>query len=349
MTPFAAVILLVFMWLIASIPGIFVSHILPFPYLWATGGFFLLGISFLVGELIHRTWRWDFPTRIGRWAFGLFAISIPTTLIGSGFLLPLPHSILLPGIGALFVSLLIYARWNGTRQPTIRRWGVSDGFPHRLVQLSDIHLDGFKKPLWLNKLVDRVMDLNPDIVVITGDLLDTTSDRIAHYIPILQRLRPKLGVYVVSGNHDFYTGYTTFATFVSACGFQNIDNTLVQCKGLQIAGLPDESAKHFGIPNKSLTELLAQGDPTLPTVLLRHQPVDIPRAATYPQILLTLSGHTHNGQIFPFGWVVRLRYGRYTYGPNRIGHMLAYTTNGTSGWGPPFRLFQPPEIVIFEG
>ncbi|NBV42744.1 hypothetical protein EBR96_08265, partial [bacterium] len=185
-------------------------------------------------------------------------------------------------------------------------------------------------------------------VVITGDLLDAPPIKLRAYIPILQQLRPPGGVFVVSGNHDFYSGPFEFQAYIRQAGFQLVDNDIVTVDGIQIAGLPDETAGQFGYPIDTLETLLQRLSPELPAILLRHQPVEIEKAADHGAIILKLSGHTHNGQMVPWNWVVRIRYGKFTYGLNKVKDMFAYTTNGTSTWGPPFRLFKPCEIVAFE-
>jgi predicted MPP superfamily phosphohydrolase len=232
----------------------------------------------------------------------------------------------------------------------LRRWPPAlDGL--RIVQLSDLHVGPILGRRFVESLVARCNALAPDLVVITGDLADGSAGRLRADVEPLRELRAPLGVFFVTGNHDFFSGVEEWMEQVASLGIRVLANERVGFDGLgasgdagfDLAGVHDRTGGWLGGPRCDLAAALAGRDPTRPLVLLAHDP-QVFREASRSGVDLQLSGHTHDGQIWPFRFVVRLatRYlaGRYTKNGSEL-----YVSRGTGSWGPPMRLFAPAELT----
>jgi len=216
-----------------------------------------------------------------------------------------------------------------------------------IVHLSDLHVNA-KTPLpALEELVLNLNDLDIDMVALTGDLFDTNPARIRAQLERLSHI--KHPVYFVSGNHDLLFTRKELAREIDMLGFTLLDNRFITLKrgdeALQLVGLSDAFSRYFGIkrdPKKLFSELDAQ----IPSILLAHQPKDIRLAHTFP-IDLQLSGHTHGGQIYPFGYVVRL-FQPYLQGLHVKNKTQIFVTTGYGSWGFDFRFCVPSEVVILK-
>jgi len=214
----------------------------------------------------------------------------------------------------------------------------------RLIQLSDLHIGSLTSPRTLERLVDRVNGLTPDLIVITGDLIDRDICQDQSRLPTLAKLSATHGVYIVSGNHEYYGGYDRFKSLVRTTGIRILHNRMVEIDGgFQLAGVPDEEARRFHLGAPNLEKALFGHRTDIPLILLRHRPIAV-KEASAAGVDLQLSGHTHAGQIPPLDLLVWLMF-RYPFGLHRFGDMMIYTTFGTGTWGPPMRLFSHSEIV----
>ena len=214
-----------------------------------------------------------------------------------------------------------------------------------IVHLSDLHVNA-KTPLHaLETLVAKINELRIDIIALTGDLFDAHPASIRVQLEILSRL--KHPVYFVSGNHDLLFARKELAREIEMLGFTLLDNrVLTFCRGedrLQLSGLSDAFSPYFGIKRHE-QELFSNLNPDLPTLLLAHQPKDIRFTKPF-RIDLQLSGHTHGGQIYPFGYFVRL-FQPYLHGLHHLGKTQIFVTTGYGSWGFKFRFRTPSEVVI---
>lgn len=214
-----------------------------------------------------------------------------------------------------------------------------------IVHLSDLHINA-KTPLSaLSKLVDAINALNIDIIALTGDLFDTAPSKIRAQLDVLKRL--KHPVYFVSGNHDLAFARKHLLDEVTKLGFTLLDNHLITLERdgerLQLVGLGDAFSRYFGMKRYEKA-LLSKLDPNVPSILLAHQPKDIHFAKAF-SIDLQLSGHTHGGQIYPFGYIVRL-FQPYIQGLHRSGKTQIFVSTGYGSWGFNFRFCAPSEIGI---
>ncbi len=217
-----------------------------------------------------------------------------------------------------------------------------------LVQISDLHLGLMVGKARLGQVVQKIRAENPDLVVSTGDLVDGQLDGLAALVPLLQELKPRLGKYAVTGNHEFYAGFSQAISFTEQAGFTLLRQTSVNIGDwITLAGV-DDPASHRGAQKTKLPEkgLLAGGTKEKFTVLLKHRPVIEPESLGLFD--LQLSGHVHKGQIFPFNLLTHLFYpvkmGFSTYS----GNSSLYVSRGTGTWGPPIRFLAPPEITVIE-
>ncbi len=217
--------------------------------------------------------------------------------------------------------------------------------PLRIVHLSDIHLGtiiGLKR---LRNIVERVNALTPDLILITGDLVDEDVVALEAMIEPLSKLRAKLGIFAVTGNHEYYAGATEAIQAMQKAGIRVLRNEVVQVGDfLNLAGVDDMESERF--ENKSFPsffDLYEACDPALPAILLCHRPIHLQEAEA-AGFDLQLSGHTHHGQLVPFNWVTDLVYD-ISSGFGHIGKMAVYVSNGVGTWGPPVRIGAPPEIV----
>ena len=216
-----------------------------------------------------------------------------------------------------------------------------------IVHLSDVHVNA-KTPLHaLESLVEKINEQHIDMVALTGDLFDTLPSKIRSHLAILKKI--KHPVYFVSGNHDLMFAHKTLSSEIANLGFILLDNQLVTLQRgdehLQLVGLGDAFSRYFGIKRHE-KELLSKLDADIPTILLAHQPKDIRFAKQFP-IALQLSGHTHGGQIYPFGYIVRL-FQPYLQGLHRRGKTQIFVTTGYGSWGIDMRFNVPSEIVIIR-
>lgn len=231
-----------------------------------------------------------------------------------------------------------------------RRARYGGGRKARLVQISDVHLGLTLGTQWLAKLVDSINALEPDLVLLTGDLLDGEFPDDAGAARELSRLKAREGAFAVSGNHEFYAGIGRFMDLMEASGIPVLANeSRALPSGLQVAGIHDLTAGRTprGGVYCDLDRALSGIDPGRPSVLLAHQPRELEPAAL-KRVDLVLSGHTHAGQIFPFRALVRLVF-RYVQGRHRLGPDTDLVVcSGTGFWGPPMRVGTRSEIVVVD-
>jgi len=263
------------------------------------------------------------------------------------------------GITALGASGLLgaFSLWNGLRQVTVKPLTVRlnrlpkslDGF--KIVQITDLHIGPIIDGEWLRQIVDRVNALKPDIIVVTGDLADGSVEKLGHQVAPIAELTAPLGVYYISGNHEYFYGVEPWCAHIASLGLRVLRNERVSIvAGLQrdcfdLAGVDDWSSRRFSGQGPDLPKALAGRDPDKTLVLLAHQPVAIDEAAAHG-VDLQLSGHTHGGQIWPFNYAVQLQQ-PYVDGLHRHRDTATqiYVSSGTGLWGPPMRFGTAAEIT----
>lgn len=222
----------------------------------------------------------------------------------------------------------------------------------RIAQLSDLHVGPTIGVDYAERVRERTQQLDADLIALTGDFVDGEVGQIQHRIEPITRLRARLGVFFVTGNHEYYWGARQWTDFWQSKGFFPLINShhVVEHQGASfvIAGVQDYSAARFGEDQRSDPALAFSGAPSasikIPRLLLAHQPKSCFDTAGLG-VDLQLSGHTHAGQYFPATFLVRLVQ-PYVSGLNRHGAGWVYVNRGTGYWGPPLRLGAPAEITL---
>jgi predicted MPP superfamily phosphohydrolase len=296
-------------------------------------------------EVVGASW-------MGVLFLALACVFIADAVSGFGWLLPKAAPALrLAALGAAAL-LSVLALVQGLRPPAVREAEVRlPGLPRALdgtvlVQMSDLHLGSLLGRGWLEARIAQVESLRPDLVAVTGDLVDGDAAEVERLLPTLRTLKAPLGVWAVTGNHEYYAGVDRCVALMEQAGITVLrDRSQEAAPGLVIAGVDDLSARRqFHLDGDPVTRALS-GRPPGATVFLCHSPLEAEKAAALGAGLM-LSGHTHGGQIWPFGYLVALAYphveGRYAIGP-----MALWVGRGTGTWGPPMRLFRPSEIWRF--
>ena len=343
----------------------------------------LLALSFMASFFLLR-WQ-ENPLTIGYYKFsavwvGLF-LNLLAAVLASWIIIA---AIRITGstprarwiaVGCIAAAVLYsaYGLWNAFH-PRIKRFEVRmQNLPDRwhdktIVQLSDVHLGHFYGTDFLNSLVRRVNDLKPHLVFITGDLFDGMASTVSHFAVGLNRIRAENGVYFITGNHEGYIGINRAFRVLAHTGIKILNNEVVEVDGLQIIGIGYPGIQDLN-EIRGFEKLKANPSNRKPRILLFHTPTNIrPKGgdgldnhfATYwvPDTSfslnkalradLQLSGHSHAGQIFPFGYLTKLIYRGYDYGFHRIGDFSIYITSGVGTWGPPMRTGNSPEIVVID-
>jgi predicted MPP superfamily phosphohydrolase len=258
------------------------------------------------------------------------------------------------GVFAVAVCFAAAGVRGGLAPPVLKRlevwldrWPASlDGF--RIVQISDIHIGPIRGREFSRHLTERVNALSPDLVAVTGDLVDGSVSRVADEVAPFAALRAAHGVFFVTGNHDHYSGAARWCDVVRGLGMRVLRNQRVTLEvadaSFELAGVDDHrSGFETGAGGEDLDAALAALPPERPVILLAHDPSTFKRASAMG-VDLQLSGHTHGGQIWPFAYFVRLAV-PFVAGLYRRGTAQLYVSRGTGFWGPPMRLFAPAEIT----
>ncbi len=208
---------------------------------------------------------------------------------------------------------------------------------YTVVQLTDVHIGTMIGREFAELLVQRVNALRPDLIVITGDLVDGKLSELRPHIEPLRGLKARDGVYAVTGNHEYYWNVGPWLQHLRSLGIQLLHNEHVTIGNtLQLAGVDDVTA------NEDVDAAVAGRNPELPLILLAHHPRTITRAMA-AGVDLQLSGHTHGGQMLPLGWLARL-FDPKVSGLARFGRTWLYVSDGTGYWGPPIRVGTRCEI-----
>ncbi len=304
-------------------------------YLWM-GFAFLLFVTLLASE-IPRFFLWLSSRHDAvRWLFLSRCVAAAVVFVALG--------------------LGIFSYWNAVRPPRLNRVRVV--LPHlspklsgtTLLQISDVHLGGLVPRDLLADVVRRANELKPDIVAITGDLVDGSASQHAETIAPIQDLKTKYGVFFVIGNHEYYSGLEPWLAELRRLGVRVLRNERVSIgngtDSFDLAGVDDPAGKAFHESGGNVFLALQGRDIHRPVVLLAHNPIQVMTAADLG-VDFQISGHTHGGQIWPFNFFVRLTI-PYIAGLGKFKNTWIYVNEGTGFWGPPMRLGTRAEITLFE-
>lgn len=217
-----------------------------------------------------------------------------------------------------------------------------------IVQISDLHLGLLVRKERLHHVLARVTEAAPDILVVTGDLVDGQVNGLMGLAELLRDVRPRYGKFAVTGNHELYAGFNHSLAFMKSAGFTMLRGEERTVAGVvTIAGVDDPAiGRYAGSASAEEQGLLAGFPKETFTILLKHRPAI--GEGSQGRFDLQLSGHVHKGQLFPFNLITYLFY------PVRAGlnhysdGTVLYVSRGTATWGPPMRFLAPPEVTVIE-
>ncbi len=217
-----------------------------------------------------------------------------------------------------------------------------EGF--RIAQLTDVHIGDLLGQRFLRGVVEQTNRQRPDLIAITGDLVDGSVAELGGAVAELAKLKARHGVYFVTGNHEYYSGAESWIGFLRSLGIRVLSNERLSIgdgvASFDLIGVPDHHAR----PVRPDMHAAARGrDAERELVVLAHQPVQVHDAVAIGAGL-QISGHTHGGQMFPFGALTALVQPHLAGLEHAGGHTQIYTSRGTGFWGPPMRVLAPAEI-----
>jgi predicted MPP superfamily phosphohydrolase len=324
-------------------------------------GFVLLGAGFVTVFFLART--------VGHGGTGRASAALEwggMNLLGAVFLV----AVALLAVDLVTVFGLLFSRWA----PALRGWAIVAGallsavalvqghrapevvsyevtlpsLPRELdgrvvVALSDTHLGAYRGEAWFAERIDQIQALRPDLVFFLGDVFEGHGD-VPREVPVLRALGAPLGRWFVEGNHESHGPPANGNGLLEGAGFRRLSNQWVEpAPGLLVAGVQDlTNHRRWGLASDPLGLALANR-PAAATILLSHTPWQAERAAR-AGVELMLSGHTHGGQIWPFGLLAR-RFYPLLAGRHDVEGMPVIVCRGTGTWGPRMRLWRRGEIL----
>lgn len=259
---------------------------------------------------------------------------------------------------AIAVLCLVVGYIRATKGPSIRELtipleaiGPSSALNAlKIVQISDLHVGPTIRKNYVDHVVRKSNALNPDLIVLTGDIVDGSLKDLRDQAAPLKDLTAKLGVYLILGNHDYYSGAKVWVKEFESMGIKVLLNSHVRIskdgEEFLLAGVLDPAVQGFS-PEEKPDPILALGKPELSSTILRILLAHNPKLAAEAQragFHLQLSGHTHAGQFIPWTWVTKLVHKPHYVGLSEEGPMKVFVSAGTGSWGPPIRLGTSPEI-----
>ncbi|MCF8068229.1 MAG: metallophosphoesterase [Desulfobacterales bacterium] len=342
-----------------------------------------LALSFLPSAILLRTNNTIFTslyyiiagTWLGLAVYFLFAAVVIWIIFGAGKLIGTIPDMRMISIVCVIIACLTtaYGVWRA-QYPEIKNIDIKiERLPavwqgKTIVQLSDVHLGSINRVGFMKRIAEKVNRVNPYLILITGDLFDGMGGDLPSFIEPLNALKASKGIFFVTGNHEGYLKLTEPVSVIKKTNIRILNNEVVDIDGLQIAGIsfPEHNLKNNV---RSMLETSAVFDPARPNILMYHMPTNISdqynnraeqqtRTYWHPDtsmslakemgIDLQLSGHTHNGQFFPFNLLTHYIYNGFDYGLHKDGSFQIFISRGAGTWGPPMRVGCPPEIVVIN-
>ena len=252
----------------------------------------------------------------------------------------------------LAAVLLCYGYYEGVNIRTVEITVFTDKLPTdadlvRIVQISDLHIGRNFDPNQLTKAMELTREAEPDIIVLTGDMIDMDMREDTYYYRILGSVEAPLGKFAVTGNHEYFAGYSQSVDFMRRAGYEVLSSDWRDIGPIVVAGI-DNPGRAMVSKNNDGFDLLSSLPDDLRNkfvLFLKHMPyVHEDCVGLFD---LQLSGHTHGGQIWPMRYLVNYMHGT-KHGLSVYNDSLLYISNGTGLWGPPVRFLTPPEVTIIN-
>lgn len=255
-------------------------------------------------------------------------------------------------VGVLVISSVIGGYIN-TKMIVIKKYSIDikkkagELKSLNLAVASDLHLGTINSYEFMYNVSEKINKLNPDVILLAGDIIDEDLGPVIKYDvgEHLQRLKAKYGVYAVTGNHEFIGGAEPAVEYLEKHNINVVrDKALKIGDAFYIIGREDRASRQFsGKQRKELSDIIKGVDKSLPIIMMDHQPFNLEQASQNG-VDLQLSGHTHNGQLWPFNYIVEKVY-ELAWGYRLINNTHYYVSCGVGGWGPPIRTGSRPEII----
>ena len=268
-------------------------------------------------------------TEIMRFRLGLIVVSLVSVVVVAGH---------------------INALWINVKEIPLTIHKKVPGAPEvKILMASDIHLGALIGERREKHLLDIIREQKPDLVLLCGDLVDgeiapVLRKKLGRHI---QEIQTPLGVYAISGNHEYIGGIDKTLPYLKSIHIRMlIDEVITLPNGIQLVGRNDHSAGRGANAPKPLAELISGIDHEKPIVVMNHQPFNLQEAVD-AQVDLHLSGHTHNGQLWPFNYITKAMF-ELSWGYLKKGDTHFYVSSGYGTWGPSVRTGNRPEVVIFK-
>lgn len=335
-----------------------------FPWL-----FWGIAFTFIIGQFLERgmfTYFSQIVTYIGSfwlvfaWYAMLMIVAIDLIRVANHFLHFIPANfisgtVLFSVVGGIAFILVVAGAINAYI-PKIKNVEITIDKPVesdselKVVMVSDIHMGFIIGNNRTQRLINRLNTIDPDLILLVGDIVDHNPK------PVIRKnlgkhfsqLNPQFGIYAVTGNHEYIGTPEVSIDYLSQYGINYVrDSVVVLPNGIAIIGRNDREGIRFdGKKRKRLNELTVNIDKTKPVFLMDHQPVEY-GAVESEGIDLMVSGHTHKGQFWPFGYITRKVF-ELDYGYKKKGNTNFYVSSGYGTWGPPVRIASRSEIVVFN-
>lgn len=336
--------------------------------------FWIIALSFITGRVLEKIWLSEFS--MGLTVFGsywlaamlyflLVVLAVDIVRLINHYLPIVPAVIQnnLPAFKLYFFAvvtvaiaiLLIYGHFNA-RKPLIRELVLeipkSAGERENLniILVSDLHLGSILEQKHLERIAGKINGIRPDIILMAGDVIDEDLDPVIrkNLGSGLKMLHAPLGVYAVTGNHEYIGGVDPAVEYLESHGVRMIRDTAILIENsFYLLGREDRDRPRFaGKPRKDLADIVNGIDTALPWILMDHQPFSLDESLKHG-IDLHLSGHTHNGQIWPLTYIIDAIY-EVAHGYANKSGMHVYVSSGVGTWGPPVRIGTRPEIVLIR-
>lgn len=323
--------------------------------------FITASFSFLVASFVSHRYN-NFASRVlytisAVWLGFLFYFFFASAIYFVGLLailsFNLPFNTFLFG-KVLFTAALVVVIYGFVNVQRLQITKFHLALPHipdswigrKAVFISDPHLGQVRGKSFAEKIVNRINDINPDIIFIGGDLFDGVKVHTEDIISPFRNLQSKFGTYYITGNHEYMSRESAeYITDIKNLGIRVLKDEMIDIEGLQIIGVDyRDSAKSDAY--ETLLENLSF-DHSKPSILLKHTPFHVEIAEKHG-IHFQISGHTHHGQMFPGSVITKKLFKGFDYGLKTFKRMVVYTSSGIGTWGPPMRVGTKSEIVLID-
>jgi len=338
---------------------------------WYIPVFWTLAATYIAGRFLERVWLgpvsdalvWTGSFWLGAMLyFFLLVVLIDIFRLVNHFIPIIPafarenfaqFKLYLLGGSIVLVGLIVLAGYINALNPRIKTVEIhipkqANGLQSlNAVIMSDIHLGTIIGNGRLERIVSKVNGLNPDIILLPGDILDEDLEPVIRQNAgaTLKQLSAPMGVFGVMGNHEYIGGPEPAYRYLSEHGVKMLrDSVVIINESFYLVGREDfQKGRFAGKERKDIETLMEEVNKSLPVIVMDHQPFHPEKAAAAGADLM-LSGHTHNGQLWPLNYIIDAMY-VLGYGLGEVEGMLMYVSNGVGTWGPPLRVGNRPEIV----